>query len=217
MADPVRVFVVDDHPAVREGLRAFVEARPELEHVGESPDAVGVADAVLAAGAGVVLMDLVLPSGDGVAAIAALASRAPAVAVLVLTSFGSADRVIAALRAGARGYLMKDAGPDELARAILAVARGEAVLDPKVASAVIATATSAPSAVDALTPREREVLGLLGLGMTNRQISRRLVISEKTTKHHVGSVLRKLGVPDRTQAALVAVRAGVTPRDRGGS
>ena len=108
---------------------------------------------------------------------------------------------------------MKEAGPSELVAAILAVARGEAVLDPKVAQAVISAAAGAPSPLDSLTPREREVLGLLGAGLTNRQISRRLVISEKTTKHHVGSVLRKLGVSGRTQAALVAARAGLIAED----
>ena len=135
--------------------------------------------------------------------------------MLVLTSFGSEERVIGALRAGARGYLMKEAGPSELVTAILSVARGEAVLDPKVAEAVIAAAAGAPSPLDSLTPREREVLALVGAGLTNRQISRRLVISEKTTKHHVGSVLRKLGVAGRTQAALVAARAGLIGEDAG--
>jgi len=209
MAEPVRVFVVDDHPAVREGLRAFVEAHPELAHAGEAAGVTGVAEAVAAAGADVVVMDLVLGDGDGETAIAQIAARVPEAAVLVLTSFGSGDRVIGALRAGARGYLLKEAGPGELARAVLSVARGESVLDPKVAGEVIASATTAPAPLDALTARERQVLGLLGEGLTNREISRRLVISEKTTKHHVGSVLRKLGVPDRTQAALVAARAGL--------
>jgi DNA-binding NarL/FixJ family response regulator len=209
MAEPVRVFVVDDHPAVREGLRAFVDAHPDLVHAGEAAGVAGVADAVAAARADVVVMDLVLGDGDGEAAIAQIAARVPAAAVLVLTSFGSGDRVIGALRAGARGYLLKEAGPGELARAVRAVARGESVLDPKVAGQVIAGATGAPSPLDALTAREREVLALLGEGLTNREISRRLVISEKTVKHHVGAVLRKLGVPDRTQAALVAVRAGL--------
>ncbi len=155
-------------------------------------------------------MDLVLPGVDGAEAIAELTARAPELPVLVLTSFGSEDRVIAALRAGARGYLLKDAGPAELARAIRAVARGEGALDPKVTSAVIGAAASGRVARSTSSPgREREVLDLLGAGLTNREISRRLVISEKTVKHHVSAVLRKLGVPDRTQAALVAVRAGL--------
>jgi DNA-binding NarL/FixJ family response regulator len=154
-------------------------------------------------------MDLVLPAIEGAEAIAELAARAPGLPVLVLTSFGSQDRVIAALRAGARGYLLKDAGPAELARAIAAVAAGDGALDPKVTSAVIGAAAAARSPLDDLTAREREVLDLLGAGLTNREISRRLVISEKTVKHHVSAVLRKLGVPDRTQAALVAVRAGL--------
>lgn len=209
MAEPVAVFVVDDHPAVRAGLAAFIRAHPDLAHAGEAARLEGLAAAVGASGARVVVMDLVLPDGDGAAAVAELAAVLPEVAVLVVTSHGTEDRVLAALRAGARGFLLKDAGPEEVARAILAVARGEAVLDPKVAPAVIATAAGAPSALDALTGREREVLALLGEGLTNRAISRRLVISEKTAKHHVGAVLRKLGVPDRTQAALLAVRAGL--------
>lgn len=215
MNEPVRVFAVDDHPAVREGLRAFVEARPGLRWAGAADGSGDLVAAARAAGAGVVVMDLVLPGVDGAAAIADMAARAPDLPVLVLTSFGSEDRVLAALRAGARGYLLKDAGPADLARAILAVARGEGALDPKVTSAVIASAASARSPLDGLTAREREVLDLLGGGLTNREISRRLVISEKTVKHHVSAVLRKLGVPDRTQAALLAVRAGLGRADRG--
>jgi DNA-binding NarL/FixJ family response regulator len=207
--EPVRVFVVDDHPAVREGLRAFVEAREGLAWAGEADGSGDLVAAARAAGAGVVVMDLVLPGVDGAEAIAELTARAPELPVLVLTSFGSEDRVIAALRAGARGYLLKDAGPAELARAIRAVARGEGALDPKVTSAVIGAAASGRSPLDQLTGREREVLDLLGAALTNREISRRLVISEKTVKHHVSAVLRKLGVPDRTQAALVAVRSGL--------
>lgn len=217
MPEPVRVFVVDDHPAVREGLRAFIDAHPDLEHAGEAADGASVVAALAPARADVVLMDLVLGADDGVATIARLTADSPGVAVLVLTSFGSEDRVIAALRAGARGYLLKDAGPGEVARAILAVARGEAVLDPKVAAAVIGAATSADAPLRSLTPREGEVLALLGLGLTNREISRRLVISEKTVKHHVGSILRKLAVADRTQAAIVAVRSGLAPAETGRS
>jgi DNA-binding NarL/FixJ family response regulator len=217
MPEPVRVFVVDDHPAVREGLRAFIDAHPDLEHAGEAEDGATLAAALPSARADVVLMDLVLGADDGVTTIARLSAQSPGVAVLVLTSFGSEDRVIAALRAGARGYLLKDAGPGEVARAILAVARGEAVLDPKVAAAVIGAATSADPPLASLTPREREVLVLLGVGLTNREISRRLVISEKTAKHHVGSILRKLDVADRTQAAIVAVRAGLVEPPASGS
>jgi DNA-binding NarL/FixJ family response regulator len=209
VAEPVRVFVIDDHPAVREGLRAFVEARPGLEWAGDSDGSGDLVAEALAARSGVVVMDLVLPGIEGAEAIAELVSRAPDLPVLVLTSFGSQDRVIAALRAGARGYLLKDAGPAELARAIVAVAAGDGALDPKVTSAVIGAAASARAPLDDLTAREREVLDLLGAGLTNREISRRLVISEKTVKHHVSAVLRKLGVPDRTQAALLAVRAGL--------
>lgn len=209
MDEPVRVFVVDDHPAVREGLRAFVEARPGLEWAGEADGSGDLVAAALEARAGVVVMDLVLPGIEGAEAIAELVARVPDLPVLVLTSFGSEDRVLGALRAGARGYLLKDAGPADLARAIRAVAAGDAALDPKVTGAVIGAAASARSPLEDLTGREHEVLDLLGAGLTNREISRRLVISEKTVKHHVSAVLRKLGVPDRTQAALVAVRAGL--------
>jgi len=209
VTDPVRVFVVDDHPAVREGLRAFIDTYPELEHAGEAADGEAAVEAVPAARPDVVLMDLELPGIDGVAAIARLRARDPGLAVLVLTSFGSEERVIGALRAGARGYLMKEAGPSELVTAILAVARGEAVLDPKVAQAVISAAAGAPSPLDSLTPREREVLALVAEGLTNAELAERLYISPRTAGVHVSNILAKLGMSSRTEAAAWAVRSGL--------
>lgn len=219
---PIRLLLVDDHPVVRQGLRAFLAARPGFEVVGEAGSGEEALDA-LAAGAepDVVLMDLLMPGMGGVAATAAVATR-PTVSVLVLTSFTSDDQVLAAIRAGAAGYVLKDAQPAELEAAIRAVARGEVFLHPTAAAAVVHAVTQPidragsadsqlPPGLNELTTREREVLGLLGEGLSNAALSERLFISEKTVKTHVSAILAKLDVTDRTQAALLAVRAGIGP------
>ena len=211
MADPpVRVLLVDDHLVVRRGLRAFLQLQPDIEVVGEA----GGGEAALAAAAAgrpdVVLMDLVMPEGDGVAAIRALAGAAPGVRVLVLSSFADDERVFAAMQAGAAGYLLKDVQPDALADAIREVSRGRPALHPDVAARLMRrVADPAGAAVEQLTPREREVLQLVVEGYANKQIARRLRITEKTVKTHVSSILQKLGVADRTAAAVLAIRQGL--------
>ena len=220
----IRILVVDDHPVVRQGLRAFLDTREDMAVVGEAGDG---ETAVAEAGRlrpDVILMDLVMPGIDGLTAIGRIRAADPAVRILVLTSFSSADQVVPAVRAGAAGYLLKDAAPEEVESAVRAVHRGEAHLDPQVTATVlaeVATPTAAAAgpdeaAVARLTPREREVLALLARGLTNAQLARELVVSEKTVKTHVSSILAKLRLADRTQAALFAARVfGGHPRPPG--
>jgi DNA-binding NarL/FixJ family response regulator len=211
-AGTIRIVVVDDHPVVREGLRSFLGSRDGLEVVGEAGDvdeAVAVVDRL---GPDVVLLDLVLPGGGGVAALPRLLALEPAPRVVVLTSFGGDEQVLAALRAGAAGWLGKDVPPAELEAAIRTVHRGGSVLDPAIASRVLAEVSSpggGDPGLEQLTTREREVLGLLGLGLSNKDLAARLFVAEKTVKTHVSAVLAKLHLTDRTQAALYAVHHGL--------
>jgi NarL family two-component system response regulator LiaR len=205
----IRVLVVDDHAFVREGLRAFLDLQDGIEVVGEAADGEeGLAEAERLR-PDVVLLDLVMPRLDGVAALRALRERLPATRAIVLTSFLDEDKLLPALRAGAVGYVLKNSPPAEVVRAVRAAHAGEAVLDPAAAARLIDALARVEEPLDRLTPREREVLVLLGRGFPNKQIARELRLSEKTVKTHVGHVLAKLGVTDRTQAAVVAVRAGL--------
>ena len=209
----IRVLIVDDHAVVREGLRAFLELQDGIEVAGEAADGEEAVAAAERLRPDVVLMDLVMPRLDGVAAMRALRERVPGARVVVLTSFLDDDKLLPALRAGAAGYLLKNAQPQELVRAVRAAHAGEALLDPVVAARLVDALAGDGDPLDRLTPRERQVLELIGRGFPNKRIARELVISEKTVKAHVGHVLAKLGVTDRTQAAVVAVRAGlVEPR-----
>jgi two-component system, NarL family, response regulator LiaR len=208
VAEPIRVLLVDDHAVVREGLRAFLELQDGIEVAGEAADGLEGVAAAERLRPDVVLMDLVMPRLDGVGAMRELRRRLPGVRVIVLTSFADDDKLLPAVQAGAAGYLLKNAQPQELARAVRAAHAGEALLDPQVAARLLESiaqpAGGAPA--DALTRREREVLELIGRGLSNKRIARELGIAEKTVKTHVGHVLAKLGVSDRTQAALHAVR-----------
>jgi NarL family two-component system response regulator LiaR len=208
------VLVVDDHAVVREGLRAFLDLQDGIEVAGEAADGEEALAAAERLRPDVVLMDLVMPRLDGVSALRALRERLPGARVIVLTSFLDDDKLLSALRAGAAGYLLKNAPPQELARAVRVAHAGEALLDPVVAARLVESlATSEEDQpLERLTPREREVLELIGRGFPNKRIAQRLDVSEKTVKTHVGHVLAKLGVDDRTQAALFAVRAGLVER-----
>jgi NarL family two-component system response regulator LiaR len=203
------VLLVDDHAVVREGLRAFLELQDGIEVAGEAADGEEAIEAAERLAPDVVLMDLVMPRLDGVGAMRALRERVPRARVIVLTSFLDEDRLLPALRAGAAGYLLKNAEPKELARAVRAAHAGEALLDPVVAARLVEALAGEEEPLDRLTPREREVLELIGRGYANKRIALALEVSEKTVKTHVGHVLAKLGVSDRTQAAVVAVRAGL--------
>ena len=213
MAESIRVLVVDDHAVVREGLRAFLELQDGIEVAGEAADGAEAVEAAERIRPDVVLMDLVMPRLDGLQAMRALRESVPGARVIVLTSFLDDNKILPALRAGAAGYLLKNAPPQEVARAVRAAHAGEAVLDPAVAARLVDALGGGEEPLDRLTPREREVLELIGRGFPNKLIARELGVSEKTVKTHVGHVLAKLGVTDRTQAAVVAVRAGlVEPR-----
>jgi DNA-binding NarL/FixJ family response regulator len=207
--------VVDDHSVVREGLRTFLELQEGMEVVGEAEDGEQAVDEAERLRPDVILMDLVMPRLDGVGAMQRLRHRLPATRVIVLTSFAEDERLLPAIQAGAAGYLLKNVQPAELARAVRAAHAGEVLLDPGVAARLV-EAIAQPAGEEpreALTPREREVLELIARGLPNKRIALELGVSEKTVKAHVGHVLAKLGVTDRTQAALHALRSGlVGPR-----
>ncbi|MFD1832987.1 MULTISPECIES: response regulator [Streptomyces] len=211
MADTIRVLLVDDHQVVRRGLRTFLEVQGDIEVVGEAADgAEGVARAEELR-PDVVLMDVKMPGTDGVEALRTLRGTGSPARVLVVTSFTERRTVVPALRAGAAGYVHKDIDPDALAAAIRSVHAGHVLLQEEVARALLAqeeTAGGGPGR-GTLTERERQVLALIADGRSNREIARRLVLSEKTVKTHVSNILMKLDLADRTQAALWAVRHGV--------
>ncbi len=190
---------------VRIGLRTFLELQQDMEVVGEASSGEQALALVAAMHPDIVLLDLVLPGLSGLETARRLRDTHPDVKVVVLTSFSGQDSVLPAVRAGVAGYLLKDVGPAELANALRSVHHGGAPLHPRVAAAVMHSVTQR----DPLTTREREVLRLIGRGLSNRLIARELVLSEKTVKAHVSSILAKLGVADRTQAALLAVRDGL--------
>ena len=199
----VRVLIVDDHPAVRRGLRTFLELTADLEVTGEAADGETALELIERTAPDVVLLDMVLPGMDGLAVLHELHRRRLPARVLVIPSFPHPRRLLPAIRAGARGYLSKDVDPGALAAAVRSVAVGHLLLDPDAVEALLGEPVSTP----ALTARESEVLAQIAAGRSNREIARALVLSEKTVKTHVSSILLKLGLADRTQAAVYAVRA----------
>ena len=208
MTRPISVLIVDDHPVVRRGLRVLLEVQDGIEVVGEAGD--GATALALAAEhvPDVILLDLKLPGMDGIAVLGELRSRESAARVLVLTSATEPASASLAVHSGAAGVLYKDVDPDALVRAIRSVHDGHLLFAPEAAGSLVRSAAAwGPGArLDALTSREREVLAELAKGRSNREIARALGVAEKTVKAHVSSVLAKLGVQDRTQAALLAVR-----------
>jgi NarL family two-component system response regulator LiaR len=217
----IRVLIVDDHAVVRQGLRTFLELQDDpaslaIAVVGEAADG---AQAVELAGRlqpDVVLLDLMMPVLNGIEATPKIIANSPRSRVLILTSFGEEDKLLPAIRAGAQGYLLKDIPPSELVQAVRSAYLGKVQLHPDVARTLMAAvatreppASHAAAPPDDLTEREREVLRLIAAGLNNRQIADRLVISEKTVKTHVSSILGKLHVEDRTQAAVYALRHGL--------
>lgn len=208
----IRVLLVDDHQVVRRGLRTFLEVQEDIEVVGEASDGdEGVARAEELR-PDVVLMDVKMPGTGGIEALRKLRELQNPARVLIVTSFTEQRTVVPALRAGASGYVYKDVDPEALAGAIRSVHAGHVLLQPEVAGALLSPdgATGGQGRGGTLTEREREVLGLIADGRSNREIARALVLSEKTVKTHVSNILMKLDVADRTQAALWAVRHGAT-------
>lgn len=208
----IRVLIVDDHAVVREGLRTFLQLQDGIDVVGEASDGSEALEQATRLEPDVVLMDLVMPGLDGVGAMRQLRERSPQIRVIVLTSFLDDDRVMPAIQAGAAGYLLKDVDPVELAQAIRTASAGQAMLNPAVAARLVTAIAEnrAPGVQpERLTRREREVLEQIAHGRSNKRIALELGISEKTVKAHVGHLLAKLGVADRTQAALLAVSEGL--------
>ena len=208
----IKVLITDDHGVVRQGLRMYLGLDPELEVVGEASNGEEALRIARELEPDVVLMDLLMPVMDGIAATEAIRTELPDVEVLALTSVLEDASVSGAVRAGAIGYLLKNTEADELKRAIKAAAEGQVQLAPE-AAARLMREVRAPESPEALTERETEVLKFLALGKANKQISRSLFVEEKTVKTHVSSILRKLGVRSRTQAALHAVRTGLVGID----
>ena len=212
----IRVVIADDHVLVRQGIRAFFETHGDLEIVGEAEDAAGAEQVCAAEQPDVALIDLVMPGG-GIEATRAVRAASPGTQVVLLTSFEDARQIVAAIQAGALSCLLKDVDADALADALRKAARGEAVLHQRVAAKLMDSLRRGndPDAalLESLSQREREVLTLMGEGLSNQQIAERLGIGEKTVKTHVSNVLGKLDVSDRTQAAVYAWKSGMKQRD----
>ena len=226
-AQTIRVLIVDDHAVVRQGLRTFLELQADardpaalpIEVVGEAANGVEAVSLACRLQPDVVLLDLVMPGMDGIQATPKIVAGSPRSRVIILTSFGEEDKVIPAIRAGAQGYLLKDIAPNDLVQAVRAAYLGQVQLHPDIARKLMSAvaATEAPPALQPaapfaeLTEREVEVLRLIAGGLNNHEIADALVISEKTVKTHVSSILSKLHLEDRTQAAIYALRHGLAP------
>lgn len=216
MSEKIRVLVVDDHPVVRKGLIAMLETEEGIEVVGEASNGKDAVAQAIALQPQVVLMDLVMPEMDGIEATRQIKQKAPAVNILVLTSFSTNDKVLPSLNAGAIGYLLKDSNPIDLIKAIHQVALGEGSLHPAVTRQVLQQfheLAEDEKTIEDLTDREVEVLRLMAQGYSNQEIARLLVLSPATVHTHVSRILTKLNVASRTQAALYALRKGLVTLD----
>ncbi|WP_405604169.1 response regulator transcription factor [Streptomyces sp. NBC_01410] len=211
--DPVRVFLVDDHEVVRRGLTDLLDAEPDITVVGDA----GSVEQALARGPAlrpnVAVLDVRLPDGDGIGVCRELRSRMPELACLMLTSFDDEDALLDAIMAGAAGYVLKQIKGSDLVAAVRTVASGQSMLDPATTARLMSSLRAEPAgteavapALAALSPRERDILALIGEGLTNRQIGKRLYLSEKTVKNHISRLLAKLGVQRRVQAAVLATQ-----------
>jgi two-component system, NarL family, response regulator LiaR len=212
MSAPIRVLIADDHAIIREGLRTLIERIPDLDLVGEATDGDDAVRQTLSLRPDLILLDLRMPGKDGLKVIAEIRVHNPDVSILVLTSFDDDDYVLAAIKGGAQGYLLKDVNPEHLVQAIRDVSRGESALHPTIARKVLQELSRPPEqtpAHSALTEREVEVLRLIAQGLSNQEIAHRLMIGERTAATHVRNILAKLDLVSRTQAALYAIRSGL--------
>lgn len=218
MGDKITILLVDDHSIVRSGVRAYLDANPDLEVVGEAASGTEAVRLAAEQAPDVILMDLVMPEMDGVEATWRVRQVSPRTQVVVLTSYHEDSHIFPAIKAGALSYLLKDIDPEELANAVRAAARGEAILNPRVAARLVQEMRgekndqSGLNLYTTLSEREMEVLLLLAEGLSNNDIAKRLVLSEKTIKSHVSNILNKLHLADRTQAAILAWREGLARR-----
>jgi two-component system, NarL family, response regulator LiaR len=213
----IGVLIVDDHQMVRQGLRFLLEQEDGIQVIGECADGPSAVQAARTLEPTVVLLDLFLPGQDGISVLAQIKQDRPATEVLMLTSSQDEEHLLAAIRAGALAYLPKTAGVDQVVTAVRAAARGESVLEPRIAARLVRevrTATIRRRPLDQLSPRELEVLAALAHGRTNRQIARALQIGEETVKAHVSSILAKLQLADRTQAAIFGLQQRLVPLDQ---
>ncbi len=216
MSDRIRILIVDDHAIVREGQRALIDTEPGMDVVGEAADgneAVALAHSLQP---DVILLDLIMPHKDGIKAIEEIKEQDPQARILVLTSFAEDENVYAAIKAGAQGYLMKDASPQDILAAIRDVHRGEPSMDHSIAQKLmreLQRSSDLPPSEEPLTEREVEVLKLLAQGLQNKEIAEALVISERTVSTHVSNILGKLHLANRTQAALYALKEGLARLD----
>jgi two-component system, NarL family, response regulator LiaR len=210
----IRVLIVDDHQMVRQGLRTFLELQEDILVVGEASDGQAAVEMVGQLSPDVILMDLVMPRLDGIAATRQVKLAAPQVKVIALTSFTEDDKVFPAIQAGASSYLLKDVSPDELVEAVRAAYQGEARLHPQITRKLMEQVAQQPASspaisVDDLTEREYDVVRLVARGRSNQEIAQELFISEKTVKTHISHILSKLSLQDRTQLAIYAIRKGL--------
>ncbi|TLS38225.1 response regulator [Pseudalkalibacillus caeni] len=211
----IKVLLVDDHLMVRKGLRLFLHTQPDIDIIGEAENGKEALEKTAELNPDVVLMDLIMPEMDGIEATKEIKTTFPKVKVIVLTSFSDQDHVLPAIRAGAEGYQLKDIDPEELVKTIRGAYKGERQLHPQATNQLLTHVTSGSATkesdepgIEVLTPREQEVLEQISLGKSNKEIARDLFITEKTVKTHVSSILSKLELHDRTQAALYATRKG---------
>lgn len=214
MDKPIRILIADDHAIVRRGLRTLITSQSDMELVGEAANGVEAVRQSRTLEPDVILMDMVMPRQDGASAIREIKKENPHARILVLTSFAEDDKIFPAIKSGALGYLLKDAETDQLLQAIRDVNSGKFSLDPNVALRVVRELTHTsdlPPTADPLTERELEVLQLVAQGLTNQEIAEQLVLGERTVGNHISSILSKLHLANRTQAALYALREGIAP------
>jgi two-component system, NarL family, response regulator LiaR len=213
MNEVIQILIVDDHAIVRKGLRTLIESEPGFEVIGEAGNGMEGVESAKINKPDIILMDLVMPKMDGITAIAEIMKISPRPRVIVLTSFGEDDKIFPALRAGAAGFLLKDTSPQELLQSIRDVAAGKPSLHPSIASRLmhrVAPMEKEENNLDLLTEREVEVLKLVARGLSNQEIAGKMVISDRTVSTHLSNILEKLNLENRTQAALFALRKGLT-------